>query len=69
MGHPLVSLKKIDKETISISQRHFLIDSSNKPVESGFKYVLHNNQGLRSNHAGFLVRLSNTVYSCKLEFL
>jgi aminopeptidase N len=38
MGHPVVTIKRIDDRTISLSQNHFLLDTSSTPsVASDYK--------------------------------
>ena len=38
MGHPVVTLTRVDSRTISLSQNHFLLDPTAKPsVDSPYK--------------------------------
>ena len=38
MGHPVVTINRIDDKTISLSQAHFLLDPVSKPIiESEYK--------------------------------
>ena len=37
MGHPVVTIKKLDVNTISLTQNHFLLDPTSQPVSSPFK--------------------------------
>jgi hypothetical protein len=32
MGHPVVTIKRIDERTISLTQNHFLLDPNSKPI-------------------------------------
>ena len=32
MGHPVVTIKRIDSQTISLTQNHFLLDPSTPPT-------------------------------------
>ena len=38
MGHPLVTIKTLNKTHISLSQTHFLFDSTSIPPSSSYKY-------------------------------
>ena len=38
MGHPVVTIKRIDSKTISLTQNHFLLDPKSKPsIASEYK--------------------------------
>jgi hypothetical protein len=34
MGYPVVTIKRVDNQTVNITQNHFLIDPSSKPIVS-----------------------------------
>ena len=37
MGHPVVTIQKVNSTTINITQKHFLLDSNSQPVSSPLK--------------------------------
>ena len=37
MGHPVVSIEKINATTIRLTQKHFLLDPTSQPVASPYK--------------------------------
>jgi hypothetical protein len=38
MGHPVLKFEQLNDQTISISQSHFLLDKSSKPIASPYDY-------------------------------
>ena len=40
MGHPVVTIQLVNSTTINITQTHFLLDQSSKPVSSPYQYML-----------------------------
>ena len=39
MGHPVVTIRRVDSQTIVLTQNHFLLDPSSPPtVQSSYKY-------------------------------
>jgi hypothetical protein len=40
MGHPVITIQKVNANTINITQKHFLLDPSSKPITSSYKYII-----------------------------
>ena len=37
MGHPVVTIKKLNDTALSLTQNHFLLDPTSQPVASPYK--------------------------------
>jgi aminopeptidase N len=37
MGHPVITVRKLNDRSVSLTQNHFLLDPSSKPSASPFK--------------------------------